>query len=129
MAGLFGWAASLPAVGDLSDAAGLWPVPMACAVLGLAFGACFWLLGRRASITARWPQRAIVGAVLGLVLMLIAGTLVHVFLTGWGGPGGGGFRRPSIAAASVLFAWLIPALAVAGVATPRAALIEGATPS
>ena len=98
------------------------PLLLVIALLGLCFGGIFRLL-TRSGIKGYWYQRAFVGALVGLAVAVACGAMIHHFLTGWGGPGGGGFRRLGIPEATLLFSWFVPLLAVLGIATPLRAVM------
>lgn len=98
------------------------PLLLVVAFLGLCFGGIFRLL-TRSGIKGYWYQRAFVGGLVGLAVAVACGAMVHHFLTGLGGPGGGGFRRLGIAEATLLFSWLVPLLAMVGIATPLRAVM------
>jgi hypothetical protein len=114
--------ASLPIARHPSDFLGISILIPVIALVGLAFGGVFRLLAR-VGATGHWFQRTLVGGLLGLVIAVVCGALLHHFLTGWGGPGGGSFRRTSGFDASLAFSWLVPLVAVLGVATPLKALM------
>lgn len=95
-------------------------IPIA-ALLGVLFGSCFVLLTRFGIGTGSWQQRLVVGAIIGLALAFVIGFGMHQIFTGWGGPGGGNFRRPEVLEVSLFFSWLIPVFGLIGAATPRQA--------
>lgn len=115
------WLLSTPFIAHLSDAIMLLiPVAATC-VLGMLFSWSFSAFPGVAS--ARLVQRAWVGALWGGMLALATGWVIHHFITGWGGPGGGAFQRPEVLATAVYFSWLIPLVAMAGALTPRRLLV------
>lgn len=119
------WLISLKVMDSFQDSLALLFAIPAAALLGLVYGGGFALLGRTGKVSGHWLQRALGGAFLGAALALLAGLSMHLLLTGWGGPGGGSFHRPGVLQAAILFSWLIPLFAIAGVATPRAVLVPG----
>lgn len=122
------WLALLPTFRHINDALEIAVIVPVAFVLGGLYGLCFALLARFGKADARWTQRMGLGAAMGLALALLIGILVHQFLTGWGGPGGGGFVRPGVFEVALVFSWLAPALAVVGLVTPKSALVRAAAP-
>lgn len=118
------WMARLPWFHNARDARDLGLIVPVAFVLGGLFGLCFMLRSRWGKASAGWAQRTWVGAAFGLVLALLIGVLVHNVLTGWGGPGGGGFQRPGVFEVTFFLSWLSPAFAVAGLLTPEPALVR-----
>jgi hypothetical protein len=90
-------------------------IPVA-AVFGLFYGGCFLALKAWLKLKGTWWQRLLLGAAIGLLLVLGIGTLLYA-------QSGSGHDRYWIVF-MIYIVWIIPALATAGLLTPQRVLID-----
>jgi hypothetical protein len=107
-----------------SDALDFFILIPCATILGFIFGGCFVLLSRFDMATGSWKQRVFIGAIMGLMLAIVVGLVVHQIFTGWGGPGGGSFRRPDVFEVNLFFSWLVPFFGLVGAVTPQRVVVR-----